>query len=399
MFGRSKDIWIICAGFIAAMHIGKLPPVVPVLQQELQISFFQAGLLLSLVQGAGMCFALLFGSYVEKLGLRRCIVTGLMLLTSASILGSISQSVSALLFLRVIEGFGFLLVTTSAPALIRQITLPEQINKKMGLWSAYMGGGMGIALLCTPYLLLFMGWQGVWLFFAMLSGLIAFIIYIQIPEPPRHRQTVDIQKLIAMTLKHSPAWLLALMFGTYAGQWLGLVGFLPTIYQQNQISLQMAGVLTAVVAMSNAVGTAWCGVLLQRGIQAKLLMQFAYVVLMVCAIAFYCFKQFLPFIVQYVLVLSFSLFGGYIAAIIFSQAIHFAAKPIAISTTIGLVLQFSSISQFILPPVIAFIVSISADSWFWVGILMATLSGFGMILCQRLFHPKTLNLQRDAIVE
>lgn len=49
MFGRSKDIWIICAGFIAAMHIGKLPPVVPVLQQELQISFFQAGLLLSLV--------------------------------------------------------------------------------------------------------------------------------------------------------------------------------------------------------------------------------------------------------------------------------------------------------------------------------------------------------------
>ena len=72
----------------------------------------------------------------------------------------------------------------------------------------------------------------------MLSGLIAFIIYIQIPETPRHRQTVDIQKLIAMTLKHSPAWLLALMFGTYAGQWLGLVGFLPTIYQQNQISFK-----------------------------------------------------------------------------------------------------------------------------------------------------------------
>mgnify|MGYP006908064501 FL=1 len=46
----SRDIWIICAGFVAAMHVGKLPPAVPVLQQELGAGLVQAGLLLSLVQ-------------------------------------------------------------------------------------------------------------------------------------------------------------------------------------------------------------------------------------------------------------------------------------------------------------------------------------------------------------
>lgn len=45
----SRDIWIICAGFVAAMHVGKLPPAVPVLQQELGAGLVQAGLLLSLV--------------------------------------------------------------------------------------------------------------------------------------------------------------------------------------------------------------------------------------------------------------------------------------------------------------------------------------------------------------
>lgn len=251
-----------------------------------------------------------------------------------------------------------------------------------------MGGGMGIALLCTPYLMSWIGWHGVWLFFAGLSAMIAFVIYVKVPQLSQNRLVVDIPNLISMTLKHPPAWMLALMFGTYAGQWFGLVGFLPTIYQQNNIPIQMAGVFTAIVAMSNAVGTAWCGMLLQRGIQAKLLMQLAYIVLIVCAVSFYCFKQILPFSVQYTLVLSFSLFGGYIAAIIFSQAMHFAVKPIAISTTIGLVLQFSAISQFVLPPTIALTVSVSDGSWFWVGILMAILSCIGIALSQKLFGQR-----------
>ncbi|WP_291368946.1 MULTISPECIES: hypothetical protein [unclassified Acinetobacter] len=34
----SKELWIIAAGFVAAMHVGKLPPAVPVLQAELGIS-------------------------------------------------------------------------------------------------------------------------------------------------------------------------------------------------------------------------------------------------------------------------------------------------------------------------------------------------------------------------
>lgn len=387
MFRPSSDIWIICAGFIAAMHIGKLPPAVPVLQSELNISFVQAGLLLSLVQGAGMCFALLLGSYVEKIGLKKCMILGLGLLSCASVWGSMSQSLNALLLLRIAEGFGFLLVTLSAPAYIRKLVSVEKIHAKMGIWSAYMGGGVGIALLITPFLMEHFHWQGVWIFFAIISALFAGIIYKYVPNIQAPSQDNQVKALIKMTLQHPPAWILAIIFGTYAGQWFGLVGFLPVIYQQNMISLEIAGILTATVAIGNAVGTSWCGHLIQKGFQAKHLIQIGFVILIICAISFYGFRQYLPFILQYALVLSFSLFGGFVAAVIFSQALHFAVSPLAISTTIGLILQFSAISQFVLPPSIAYIVSLF-NSWFWIGILMAGLSCIGILLSQLLFKYK-----------
>lgn len=380
----SKDLLIIIAGFVAAMHIGKLPPAIPVLQQQLGISLIQSGLLLSLVQGAGMCFALLIGSYTQTLGFKRCTMLGLALLVAASAIGSFAQSVSLLLILRVIEGFGFLLVTLTGPAFIRQLVPLEQISSKMGLWSSYMGGGMGIALLVAPFVIAQFGWQAVWLSFAGLTFVLMLIIAWLVPNPSQQLASVSVLTLIKHTLKHPLAWLLALIFGTYAGQWFALVGFLPTIYVQNNISAQLAGALTASVAIANAVGTFGCGLMLQRGFQAKTLVQVGFGVLILCSLSFYLFKDQLPFILQYLSVFSFSLFGGLVAAIVFAQAIHFAPYQAAISTTVGLVLQCSAISQFLLPPVIALTVD-QTQTWVWAGVIMASLSGVGILLSRRLF--------------
>ena len=385
----SKDLLIIAAGFVAAMHIGKLPSAIPVLQQQLGISLIQSGLLLSLVQGAGMCFALLIGSYIQRIGFKFCILLGLALLSIASLIGSFSHSISVLFVLRVIEGFGFLLVTLTGPAFIRQLVPMERISSKMGLWSAYMGGGMGIALFTAPFLIADYGWPWVWLSFSLVTALLFLMIAYWIPKAEPVLNSVSVSGLIKDTLRHPAAWLLALIFGTYAGQWFALVGFLPTIYEQNQISPQLSGALTASVSIANAVGTFACGLMLQRGFQAKTLVQVGFGVLILCSLSFYLFKDHLPFLLQYFSVFSFSLFGGLVAAIVFAQALHFAPYPAAISTTVGMVLQCSAISQFVLPPTIAIIVS-QTGTWIWAGILMSVLSVIGILLSQRLFKAKTI---------
>jgi hypothetical protein len=50
-------VLVVAGGVAAALHVGKLPTAIPVLQQALHVSLVQAGFLLSLVQFAGMLLA------------------------------------------------------------------------------------------------------------------------------------------------------------------------------------------------------------------------------------------------------------------------------------------------------------------------------------------------------
>lgn len=52
---------VMAAGVVDALHVGKLPPALPVLRDVLGISLLQAGFMLSLVPLAGMTLDLLTG--------------------------------------------------------------------------------------------------------------------------------------------------------------------------------------------------------------------------------------------------------------------------------------------------------------------------------------------------
>ena len=59
---------LILAGVVAALHIGKLPPAIPVLRDSHGLTLVQAGFLLSLVQLAGMTVGVVFGVVADSLG-------------------------------------------------------------------------------------------------------------------------------------------------------------------------------------------------------------------------------------------------------------------------------------------------------------------------------------------
>ena len=52
------EIVVVLAGVSAALHVGKLSPALPALQQVMGMSLLQAGFLLSLVHLAGVLFGL-----------------------------------------------------------------------------------------------------------------------------------------------------------------------------------------------------------------------------------------------------------------------------------------------------------------------------------------------------
>lgn len=267
----SCALLVVLGGVSAALHVGKLPTALPVLRDTLGVTLVQAGFLLSLVQLAGMALGLAVGLAADAIGLKRTMVAGLLLLSAASVLGGWAQDPATLMLLRAVEGLGFLLASMPAPSLIKRLVEPARMSAALGLWGAYMPFGTAVALLAGPLFIAYVGWQGWWWSLGMLSAAMALWLWLRLPSDPLSPAAAAgeselrwLQRL-RLTLSAPGPWLVALSFAMYSGQWLAVIGFLPSVYAQAGFAAGAAGAATALAALVNMVGNLAAGRLIQRG--------------------------------------------------------------------------------------------------------------------------------------
>jgi MFS family permease len=361
MNSSERAAWlVVLAGGVAALQVGKLPPALPALQAELGLTLVQSGFLLSTVQLAGMSLAVFMGLLADGMGLRRSMVCGLCLLALASGLGAFATSVTALLTLRAIEGLGFLLVALPAPALIRRLVPPAQLPGMLGVWGAYMPTGTALALLAGPLFIPVWGWSVWWGLFSMVSLAMAAALLRVVPADPvaaQPRQTHGVGlgswQRLRSTLGARGPWLVALTFGMYSGQWLAVVGFLPSIYAAAGVSGVLLGVLTALAAAVNIAGNMASGRLLQRGWAPRTTLWLGFGAMALgSTVAFAAFTEGQPWL-RYAGVLLFSGMGGLVPGTLFSLAVRLAPGEQQVATTVGWVQQLSALGQFVGPPLVA----------------------------------------------
>jgi len=377
---------VILAGVVAALHIGKLPPAIPVLRDALGLTLVQAGFLLSLVQLAGMTAGVVFGVVADRLGGRRSMTLGLVLLAIVSALGGFAQGASTLMVLRAAEGFGFLLVVLPAPGLVRSLVEPRRVSAMLGLWGAYMPLATALALLLGPLAIAAIGWRGWWWALAALTAVAALWLRNAVradggtaaaavapPSPWLGR--------LRQTLAARGPWLVALTFAMYSGQWLAVIGFLPSIYVQSGIAGSAAGVLTAAVAAANMVGNIGSGRLLQRGVAPSRLLAIGFVTMALAATATFAGSgdAGLAPALRYAAVLLFSGVGGLIPATLFALALRLAPSEGTTSTTVGWMQQWSAFGQFAGPPLVAAVASV-AGGWQWTWVVTGACSAAGLLL-------------------
>lgn len=393
---RLPPAWlVVMSGVVIAMHVGKMPPAIPVLQQALGVTLVQAGFLLSAVQLAGMCLGVLAGMSADRLGLRRSLLTGQAILATASLCGMVVTSPSGLLLLRALEGLGFLLAALPAPSLIRQLVRPSQLPLYLGLWSTYMGTGIALALLAGPLAMQALGWQGWWGLLGLLSAAMALCIVWVIPSdqarastaaasapPPAADPPAAWWAPLALTLRHRGPWQVALLFALYSSQWLAVIGFLPAIYAQAGLGASQAGALTALASWINVVGNIAAGRLLQQGWCARYLLWIGYSSMgLGTVLVFGAWTQELPML-RYLAVLGFSAVGGLIPGVLFSLAVRVAPSERTVSSTVGWMQQCSSAGQFFGPPLIAWIAG-NVGGWHWTWALTGSAACLGLWLARR----------------
>lgn len=396
--GLNPSWIIVAAGVSASLHVGKLPPAVPVLQQELGVTLVQAGFLLSTVQVAGMALGLVVGLGADKWGLRRSMLTGLALMALSSMVGAAATGFAWLLALRVLEGMGFLLIAMPAPGLIRRNVKPSELGARMGWWGSYMPIGSAFGLFLGPWVLQAASWQAWWIALGC-SSLLAFLaVWRMVPADAAHALVATAapagdgwRPRLALTLRSPGPWLVSLAFMLYSCQWMGVVGFLPTLYGQAGLSAKLAGLLTAVVAAANMVGNIASGKLLQRGWSPGRCMQVGFVSMGLCALLAYVQwggEPLAPLWLRFVAVALFSAVGGLIPATLFTSAMQLAPSSGTVSTTVGFMQQWSCVGQFAGPPLVAAVATQMGGfqyTWLVTGVMCAAglLLALGVNRCWR----------------
>ena len=389
---------VIIAGMVAALHIGKIPPAIPVLRDALGVSLVEAGFLLSMVQMAGMLGGVFIGLAADGFGLRRSMLLGQLVLASASLAGAWATQPAELLALRALEGLGFLLVVLPVPSLIRQLVPPSRLALHLGLWGTYMATGTSLVLAGGPVLMAVVGWQGLWVILAVVSLAVAGWLLRRVPSDQARRAAaagvattsptasaaarVQWSQRLRDTLTRSGPWRVAIIFSMYSSQWLAVIGFLPSIYAQAGLSGQLAGLLTAFACLVNVTGNVAAGRLLHRGVCARHLLYAGFVAMGLTAfVAFSPLTAEAP-VVRYLAVVIFSAVGGLIPATLFALAVHVAPNEHTVSTTVGWMQQCSSTGQFLGPPLVAWVAGV-AGGWQWTWVITGVASVVGLVLASR----------------
>lgn len=405
---RHPEWVVVLAGVAAALHVGKLSPAIPVLRDALGVSLLQAGFLLSLVQFAGMLFGLLAGLAADGFGLRRTMLVGLVVLSIAGALGALADRPETLLLLRGCEGFGFLLTVTPAPGLIRRLTPADQLPWALGLWGTYMPMGTAMALLSGPAIMDAVGWRNWWLLLAIVTIIMAIWVagavapdgVRQSPQATTRADTPP-QSTWRLRVRHTLSapgpWLVALCFALYSGQWLAVIGFLPSMVAQSGRVGVAASSLLALAALVNVLGNLASGRLLQRGVLPWHLLAAGFSAMAVGAVLAFADIDWNPAsglvaVTRYLGVLLFSMVGGLIPGTLFLMAVRLAPDQSSVSTTIGWMQQLSALGQFLGPPLVAWVAA-SAGGWQWTWVVTGTSSVLGLMVAHRvqrqLRHART----------
>jgi MFS transporter, CP family, cyanate transporter len=358
---------IVTAGVVASLNVGKLPPAFALLREEFGMTLVEASFLMSFFQLAGMLFGLFGGMVADRFGPRRVMLSGMLITAVGCVGGAFATDAATLLASRAVESTGFILTVLPGPALMARTVNVASLRLVMGFWGAYMPAGMALGLALSPLVYQAHGWRPVWWIIGGLSLLVAAAVAAFVPADPADRKPSASIALVRETLTTPGPWLLALTFGFYSSQWIGVFSFLPTLYDETGVAPALAGTLTAVGAAVNVIGNLMSGALLQRGFSRAALIIAGSLSMLVGA--WLCFGSDAPFAVRYAGVLLFSSMAGLIPGTLFASTASFAPHAGAVSTTTGLMQQGSAFGQFVSPPVIA---AVAAASGGWHNTWIAT---------------------------
>lgn len=365
---------VVAVGIVTALMVGKIPPSLPSLRDELGLDLVTAGWVAS---AFNLCAALLgvaAGIAADRAGPIRAMTFGLALVAAGGALGALSMGPATLIASRLIEGLGFVAAVVAAPGVLIASAAVRDRNLVLGLWSTYLPAGAAVALLATPLLLEAIGWRGVWVTGSLLAAAGALAVRtLKMQAPAASGAPRRFDDVRAALILPGP-WLYAACFLVYSVQFFAVMTWIPTFLIESQgFGLGAAATAGALVVLANVGGTLAGTAAMHRGAPRWSLLIGAYVPMMACAWAI--FDPAAPDAMRVPAAVVLSLVGGLLPAASLAGAPQHARRPQEAATCSGVVVQGANTGSLLGAPIMA----VTVDALHGWGHAWWMLSAFGCV--------------------
>lgn len=348
------------AGVVAGAYVGKLPPALPALRAEFELSLVAAGWVVSMFNAIAAAAGIFFGLAADRAGAFRACIAGLALFALGGGIGAAAPDPAWLLAARFVEGVGFVTVSVSAAALVFTAAGAGDRRLVLGIWSAYMPFGFAVTVIAAPALLGSVGWRGLW--GAVIAVTVACAVWLLVERrryvlPPAGTRSLA---SIAGALRQPGPWWVAAAMGFYTLQWNSMMMWLPTfLVQERAATVLAASLATALAALVNVPGNLTGTWLLQRHVPRGRIIAGGALTMGLCGVVSLAAP--VPDAVRYAACIVFSYAGGIIPAAVMSSTQAYARSSAQVASLQGLIMQGSNLGQFIGPVVIAALVSATGN--------------------------------------
>jgi CP family cyanate transporter-like MFS transporter len=219
-------LWL--AGVALRLTILAVPPVIPLIHDDLHLSETQVGILsglpMVLFAGAAIAGSLL----IARLGPRTAMVIGLTLCAAGSMVRGIGPNLPMLYFGTVVMAFGVAVMQPSLPPLVRA-WMPQRIGFATAVYTnGLLIGEILPAALTIPLVLpiLQQSWPWDFVFWAVPVAVIAIIILAMAPPAPAAVAGAAGRRWMP-DFSNPLIWRIGLLLGSVNATYFSMNGFLP----------------------------------------------------------------------------------------------------------------------------------------------------------------------------
>jgi predicted MFS family arabinose efflux permease len=262
------------AGVLATFVQFSIPPILPLLKNQYQVTYTDSALLMSLFALATVLSAVPGGFIVQKYGVRKIGLLGLVFLFMGIITSLLANNFSIILFGRIIGGIGFGLVSVAAPSTIGQYVPPKMMSVAMGIWSTWIPVGSLIMFLSAPKIVLSFGTNVYWILILIVLAL-GFLVYAKVI--PKHVQESENDEksslqadkpkkdVILDEIKNKNIWWAGLAFASFTFAFFSFNTWITTyLTETTTMSLAVVTLIPSLVSLLAMTSNVYSGFLLKK---------------------------------------------------------------------------------------------------------------------------------------